>query len=97
MKLQFLNQVEHIVPKGELAHHEQLLLLPQCFKKSSAAGASECFCMCKTFIIMYNMLTLNEILESFLLGILGPSVFVIESLYLEEDIIYSNQSPTNIF
>ena len=43
MKEQLLNEVENIVAKGEIAHlyNEQLLLiLPQCFQKSSAAKAS---------------------------------------------------------
>ena len=31
--------------KGEVAHHEQFLLLPQCFQTSAAAEASESFCM----------------------------------------------------
>ena len=41
MKEQLLNKVENNVAKGEIAHFEQFLLLPQCFKKSSAAKASE--------------------------------------------------------
>ena len=28
-----LNRVENIVTKGEIAHHEQFLLLSQCFQK----------------------------------------------------------------
>ena len=31
--------------KGEFANYEQLLLLSQCFKMSSAADASKCFYM----------------------------------------------------
>ena len=34
-------KVENIVAKGEIAHHEQFLLLPQCFQKSSASEAWE--------------------------------------------------------
>ena len=34
-----------MVAKEEIAHDEQFLLLPQCFKKSSAAEASENVCM----------------------------------------------------
>ena len=46
MKEQLLNPVENIEAKGEIAHHEkQVLLLPQCFKKSSAAEALESVCM----------------------------------------------------
>ena len=41
MKEQFLNKIENIVAKGEIAHHEQCLLLPQCFQMSPAAEASE--------------------------------------------------------
>ena len=29
------------MPKGEIAHYEQFLLLPQCFQKSSAVEMSE--------------------------------------------------------
>ena len=39
--LQLLKRVENIVPKGVIAHHEQCLLLSQCFQKSSAAEASD--------------------------------------------------------
>ena len=35
-------QVENIVTKGKIAHHDQFLLLPQCFPKLSAAEASVC-------------------------------------------------------
>ena len=42
MAVQSLEKVENIVTKGEIAHHEQFLLLPQCFQKSSAADASNC-------------------------------------------------------
>ena len=31
--------------KGEIAHHEQFLLLPQCFQKTSVPEASESVCM----------------------------------------------------
>ena len=31
--------------KGEVAHHETFLLLPQCFPKVSAVGVSESICM----------------------------------------------------
>ena len=36
-----LNKVENTVAKGEIAHHEQFHLWPQCFQKSSAAIASK--------------------------------------------------------
>ena len=36
------NRVENIVEKGEIAHYEQFLLLPQCFQKSTAAEARVC-------------------------------------------------------
>ena len=39
------DKVENIVAKGEVAHDEQFLLLPQYFQKSSAAEASENICM----------------------------------------------------
>ena len=35
MKEQLLNKVENIVTYGEIAHHEQFLLLQQCFQNSS--------------------------------------------------------------
>ena len=40
-----LNRVEIIVAKGEIAHDEQFLLLPQCFQRSLAAevGSENCF------------------------------------------------------
>ena len=40
-------KMENFVAKGKIAHHEQLLLLPQCFQKSSAPDASESVCMRK--------------------------------------------------
>ena len=45
MKEQLVAKVENIAPKGEIAHDEQFLLLPQCFKNVSAAEASESVCM----------------------------------------------------
>ena len=42
-----LNKVENIVAKGEIANHEHLLLVTQCFQKSSAVEASESICMRK--------------------------------------------------
>ena len=39
-----LNKVENIVAKGEIAHHEQFQLWPQCFQKSSTAIASKRVC-----------------------------------------------------
>ena len=41
MKVILLKEVENIVAKGEIARFEQLVLLSQCFQKSSAAEASE--------------------------------------------------------
>ena len=38
------DKYEHIVAKGKFAHGEQLILLPQCFLKLSAADASKCIC-----------------------------------------------------
>ena len=35
------NTVENIVPKEEISHYEQLLLMSQWFQKSTAAEASE--------------------------------------------------------
>ena len=40
-----ITRVENIVAKEEIAHYEQILLLSQCFQKSSAAKASESVCM----------------------------------------------------
>ena len=34
MQALLVNRVENIVTKGEIAHHEQFLLLPQCFLKT---------------------------------------------------------------
>ena len=45
MNVLSLYRVENIVAKGEIAHQEQLLLLPQCFQKPSASEPSESFCM----------------------------------------------------
>ena len=46
MKIKWLNRVENIMAKGEIAHYEQFLLLPQhYFQKLSAAEASESVCM----------------------------------------------------
>ena len=39
-------RVENIVAKGEIAHYEQVLLLAQCFQKSSAAETSKSVCTC---------------------------------------------------
>ena len=39
-----VKKVENIVAKGEIAHHEQFHLWPQCFQKSSAAISSKCVC-----------------------------------------------------
>ena len=36
MRWQLLNEIENIVAKCEIAHNEQLHLLPQCFQKPSA-------------------------------------------------------------
>ena len=47
MKQQLLNKVEKFVAKGIITHHEQFLLVPQCFKKLSAAETLESFCMCE--------------------------------------------------
>ena len=41
MKVLSLNKVENSVAKGKIAHHEQFVLLPHCFQKSSAAYSSE--------------------------------------------------------
>ena len=39
-KMKFvLEGVENIVGKGDIAHHEQFLLFPQCFQKSSVSGS----------------------------------------------------------
>ena len=36
-----MKKVEYIGAKGEIAHYEQFLLLPQCFQIPSEADASE--------------------------------------------------------
>ena len=33
----FAKRVENIVVKGEIAHHEQILLFPQCFQRTCTA------------------------------------------------------------
>ena len=45
MKEQLLNEVENTVARRGIAYHDQFLLLPQCFQKSSAAEGSESVCM----------------------------------------------------
>ena len=37
----FSERVENTVGKGEIAHHEQFLLFPQCFQKACFPGASK--------------------------------------------------------
>ena len=34
---EFFKRIEHTVGKGEIAHHEQFLLFPQCFRKTCNA------------------------------------------------------------
>ena len=41
MGTQLFDWVENIVGKGEIAHHEQFLLFPQCFQKLSVVDVSE--------------------------------------------------------
>ena len=36
-------RVENTVGKGEIAHHEQFILFPQCFRKACFPGASKGF------------------------------------------------------
>ena len=40
-------QVENTVGKGEIAHHEQYLLVPQCFQKTCFPGASKGVIVCE--------------------------------------------------
>ena len=40
-----LKKGDIILANGEIAYYEQFLLLPQCFQKSSASGASESVCV----------------------------------------------------
>ena len=40
IKESVITGIEYIVPKEEIAHDEQFLLLPQCIQKLSAAGTS---------------------------------------------------------
>ena len=44
MMVHLLNRAENVVANGEIAHHEQFRLLPQCFQKLSAADVSKCVC-----------------------------------------------------
>ena len=37
----YLNRVENIVGKGEIARYEQFLLFPQCFQKLSVVDSSK--------------------------------------------------------
>ena len=41
MGIRLPDWVENIVGKGEIAHCEQFLLLPQCFQKLSVANVSK--------------------------------------------------------
>ena len=43
MLFNLLKRVDQIVANGEIAHHEQFLLLPQSFQKSSDAEESNAF------------------------------------------------------
>ena len=43
MKVRFLNRVEIIVAKVEIAHYEQFFLLQQCFQKASTAHCQNAF------------------------------------------------------
>ena len=45
MKVYLLQNIENIVAKGEIAHYEQFLILPQLFQNTSDAEASESVCM----------------------------------------------------
>ena len=47
IKVKFKNRVENNKAKGEIAHHEQFLPMPQ--KKTSAAEASESVCIWERF------------------------------------------------
>ena len=41
--IHFLNEIESIVTKGEMAHYKQFFLLPKRFQKLSVADASTFF------------------------------------------------------
>ena len=41
MRIQFSDQLENIVGKGEIARYEQFLLYPHCFQKLSVVEASK--------------------------------------------------------
>ena len=59
-----LNKVENIVVKGEIAHHEQFPLWPQCIQKSSAAIASKCVCRWERINLLPNVVTmLSQVLH----------------------------------
>ena len=45
MKAQSLHRVENIVTTGEIAHHEQFLLLPHYFQKLCARRSVERVCL----------------------------------------------------
>ena len=76
--------VKNIVEKGEIVHYEQLLLLSQCFQKSSAANASECVCRCER--VNKQNLTLNSKLSGLVLynstwkGVFDESLFCLAVL-----------------
>ena len=48
-----MQEVENIVEKGGIGHHEEFLLLSQCFQKSSASETSESVCMLERVILNF--------------------------------------------
>ena len=74
-----MNIDEHITTKGEIVHHEQFLLLSQCFKKPSSTEASESVCMWETV----NTIIIKPIrlAPSIIMFFKVKSVFMFEALH----------------
>ena len=67
MKEQYLIDNENIVVKGEIAHHEQFVLFPQCFQKLSTTEASESVYLWERVKYACHYLFLLELIELFLI------------------------------
>ena len=59
MKVYLLDRDGKIVAK-EIFHYEQLLLLPQLFKKSSASGATKSVCKWESVKMLTQQITLEN-------------------------------------
>ena len=58
-----LNRADNIVAKEEIAAYEQFLLLPQCFRKSSAEDVSQFIFMIKRVNSCNYLLNKNALVE----------------------------------